>query len=161
MTRKFIITSAILIFIVSPAIAWGVVASQYRSDPTSDTPSTKVTPATKKELLDVVTKKHKESHIEDGSDIKILDVVSYENLHTWWYIVKVKYASYGKEYPVASPMLLVKYFDGPNTVHIITNPGESLPFYDISDSVGIPYDVIDKYNKVLETSQLNPEEEED
>ena len=50
-------------------------------------------------------------------------------------------------------MLLVKYHDGPNSIKIVTNPGETLPFYNISDSDGVPYSVIDTYNKAIDASQ--------
>lgn len=162
MTRKFIIISAILVFIVSPFIAWIVVSTQYHTDPQSKVPDIKVTPATKDELFKAVTTKKKEDHFhQDSNDVtRVVDVVSFENLDTWWYIVMVKYASYGKENPLASPMLVVKYYDGTDTIQVVTNPGEPLPFYNISDSSGIPYDVIDKYNEAISASQPVVKDEE-
>lgn len=163
MTRKFIVISVLLIFILSPLIAWIVVASNYNSSPDSKTPNLKVTPATKEELFKAVTTKQKESahlHQDSDNDVRVVDIVSYEKLDTWWYIVKVKYASFGKENPLVSPMLLVKYYDGPDTINIVTNPGEPLPLYNISDSSGVPYDVIDKYSKAISASQPDLGEED-
>lgn len=161
MTRKFIIISAILILVVSPIIALGGSYAQYERDAQVDMPDTKVQPASKEELLRVAATEGKHEHAnQDESDVRILEIVSYEHLHEWWYVVVVRYASYGIENPNPAPMLIAKYHNKNGGIQVVTNPGEPLPLYNISDSLGVPYDVIDKYNNALLNSAPDTERED-
>lgn len=160
MTKKFIIISSVLIVAVAPAIALGWSSFQYEKDFRASTPTTEATLATKEELLRIAASESKHTHIDQGSeDLRITEVSSFKHLHKWWYIVMVKYANYGKVSPNPAPMLIAKYYNGEGGSQVVTDPGEQLPLYNISDSQGIPYNVIDEYNNALLESE--PETEED
>lgn len=152
MTKRFILFSLLLVLVVAPATAWAVVYTQYKSDPAEKLPDEHVQVATKEELLKAITEHPKHEHGEDnnGNELRILSIDSYKNINTWWYIINVRYASYGKEARDTLPMIAVKYYNGQKSIQVVTNPGESLNYYNISDSAGIPYDVIDQYNTILD-----------
>lgn len=151
MTKKFIFISLLLTLVIAPATAWAIVYAQYKSDPAEKLPDEHVQVASKEELLKAITEHPKHEHGEDdsGDELRILSIDSYKNINMWWYIINVRYATYGKEGSGTRPMIVVKYHNGADSIKIVTNPGEPLDYHNISDSAGIPYEIIDQYNSTL------------
>lgn len=163
MTKRFILLSVILAFIVAPLSAWLIVSTNYSRDPVSKKPDQSVTPATKEELFEAITTttKHEHVHQFEEEDGEIYTIVSHEQINTWWYIINVTYEDPIENEKRTAPMLAVKYYNGTDSIRVVTHPNEPLPFYNISDSIGVPYEVIDKYSAAIAEAQPTIEEEED
>lgn len=136
-----------LVLVVAPGAGW-LLYNHNRIDISPSQPDIQVQPASKNELLKILTSQHKESHFFDTTDATatVTGISSYKLYDHWWYLVNVTTTDSASE---TFPVLLVKFYDGSNSIRIVTNPNEPLPHQNISDSLGIPYDVIDAYNKAL------------
>lgn len=148
MSKKFIVFAVILVVVVAPLSAWLAASQSNNTAIQKDMPDVHVQPATKKELLETLQTQRKESHFVNESNpiVKVKSVESYKRYELWWYVVNVTV----KDDPVNTyPVIMSKFHDGPNTMRIYTSPGEPLPNHDISDTLGIPYTVIDDYNAAL------------
>lgn len=148
MSKKFIIVAALFVVIVAPLCAWFAASTGNDKTARTEMPDIHVRAATKTELLHVLQTQHKESHFVNQSDpvIKVQSVESYKRYEHWWYIVNITVKG---ESATTYPVIMSKFYDGPNAIRIYTAPGEPLPNYDISDTLGIPYAVIDDYNAAL------------
>jgi hypothetical protein len=150
MSKKFIIFAVIIIVVISPGAGW-VLANATNPSSQVALPDENVHRATKEELLKAAQTEQKASHFRDSDAeaVKILSIQSYKVYDTWWYILNV---TTDGQTDGTQPMIVNKFYDGPNAIRIITNPGEDLPFRDI------PYDVIDNYNTALDEARAGVED---
>jgi hypothetical protein len=81
----------------------------------------------------------------------IKDIISFEQIHKWWYLAKVGVESIDSELDNTNEatMLFVKFKDNPGSTQVITGPDDKLYYNNISGQLGVPYDVIDKLNKAI------------
>ncbi len=141
--KRFVIVSCVLIFIVSPVAATALVTATRKKE----TPITTVQPATKEELFTAIKQDNNNPAASQKFE-DVTDITSVKQLNTWWYVATVKTTSDDGYDPGPQGMLFVKFTDQPNSVRVVTKPGESFNHYNISDSAGVPYDVIDELNEV-------------
>ena len=149
-SRRFIIVSCILVFVVSPLIAT-ILVNVTRIE---NVVSTDIQAATKKELLAAIKQTNSSSPSSQQFD-DVTDIVSVKRLDTWWYVATVKLATINEDSydPGPQGMLFAKFTNQPNSVYVVTKPGESFNHYNISGSAGVPYDVIDELNEVNNSNE--------
>ena len=136
--KRFLVISAILVFVVSPAIGWGlgwINTSRYRVDPTT-------APLTNKSILDIL---RDESRFSTDTDSTIVDIVSHKRFHTWWYVAALKVQDRAGTVST-EPILLADFRNDPETAKVMSDIG---PYPNVTPSgVGIPYEVIDEMRKI-------------
>lgn len=136
--RRFIIISAVLVFIVSPIAGWGLGwlnTSRYRVDPST-------TPLTKQAILDILRDKNR---FTTDTDLTIVDVASYKRFHTWWYVAALKVTDRSGA-TSTEPILLANFQNNAETTEVMTDIG---PYPNVTPSgVGIPYEAIDEMRKI-------------
>ncbi|CAN5427055.1 hypothetical protein BH09PAT4_BH09PAT4_03250 [soil metagenome] len=151
MNKRFVVMSAITIIVAAPLLAWFTAKLTPISSGQPTTPDTNVQAATKEELLSALQTEHKESHVSNPNitEAKVTSIQSFKVFDKWWYLVNVTVAGGTTD---TLPVVVAKFFDGPHAIRIITNPGEPFLLRNISGTLGVPYDVIDSYNKALTES---------
>lgn len=144
--KRIIIISVICIFILAPMSAWLVVTMK----PDYQIPNKEVTPATKAELSAAIDK-NSQALPESQRYYTVRDIVSFEQIEKWWYLLKVSVYNTGQEDGGTSEMfmLVVKFKNSPESIKVVVHPGDSLYYTNISGGLGVPYDVIDKLNKAI------------
>lgn len=143
-SKRFIIISCIFIFIVSP-VAAAILRGTTRKE---DVPSAVIQPATKEELFTAI-KQANDNPAASQQFEEVTDITSIKRLDIWWYVAIVKTVSSDDGYnPGPQAMLFAKFTNQPNSVYVVTKPGENFSYYNISGSAGVPYDVIDELNEV-------------
>lgn len=143
-SKRFIIISCVLIFLAAPVAALTVKnVTQKENIPTAE-----VTPATKKELIAAIKQLNNEG-IASQQFEEIEEIASIKQMNKWWYVTTVNVAPTAGGYnPGPQGMLFAKFTNKKDGLRIITNPGEALPFYNISGNTGVPYEVIDELNGI-------------
>lgn len=132
--RKIIIISVICVFLLAPVLA--KITSIYIQN--SSEPQTSSQLLTKDEATTAI--KNKNSSLPTSQKFSSnFSVVSIKRTTKWWYIVTIKLNN------INQPLLISKFND--NTVRVVTLPGESLPYYNMSGGLGVPYETIDELNK--------------
>lgn len=145
-SKRFIIISCVLLFIVSPAAA-AILVNVTHKDAVL---SSEVQPATKKELLSAI-KQANDNPAASQQFEEVTDIVSIKRMDTWWYVATVKLAGNSSDdnyNPGLQGMIFAKFTNQPNSIYVVTKPGEAFNHYNISGSAGVPYDVIDELNGV-------------
>ena len=131
--RKHVVISVLCIFILSPLIAW--VTSQTNPNnpnfPTQNLPNAS-NQQLAKSIADAIS--------PEDSSISV-DIVSSIRLDKWWYIVVFKNNN------TQQVTLISRYTQ--DSFKVVVSPNDGVSYGNISGGLGIPYDVIDKYNKVL------------
>jgi hypothetical protein len=127
-TKRFLITSIILLVLVVPVCAW-ISAATY----TNQKATVQTTPPEKDHLVSLI-RAYMEQRNESNTDS--VEYVSSERFNTNWYLVKI-HEQHDKSIVYN---VIVADFKEPQ---IVLGPGEVLSQLNIS-SIGIPYELIDK-----------------
>lgn len=142
--KRFIIVSCILVFALSPLAA--IVLSNATQQ--EEVLSTNIEPATKSDLLTAAKQANEDASASEKFD-DIAEITSVQRMENWWYVATVKIATTEDSYnPGPQGMLFAKFTNEPNSIYVVTKPGESFNHYNISGNSGVPYSVIDRLNEV-------------
>lgn len=128
LTKRFLITSVILVVLVVPACAW-ISASYYNNNKAIE----QRIPPNKDRLVSLIR-----AYTEQRSDstVENVEYISSEKYNNYWYLVKLQ----NKDDKSIIYYAIVADFKEPQ---VVLGPGEVLSQLNIS-SIGIPYEIIDK-----------------
>lgn len=65
-------------------------------------------------------------------------IKSIKKMHDWWYVATIKINGFDRQ------VILSNFTD--KKVEVVAGPNSGLPYYNISNGQGVPYDVIDEFN---------------
>ena len=144
MTRNKLILSFILVFIVSPVIAY--FAAYFKISQSGNTPTLTPPTRTQRDIEQAIRRDRLDLGKNSYPDIT---VSSFEHTHNNWYIVKGTI----KDTPKASPVLLVgDFYNSADKMVLVINPNQS--FYRLNTSHdGVPYEVIEKVRSLKSPSK--------
>lgn len=133
--KKIILLSFLCIFVTAPVLAKIVSMSMNSSIDSQE----EATPPSKEDIHAAILDKNQSLPKTDrfNSDFS---VASTKKIDGWWYIATITIDN------VQQSLLLAVHSNG--HIRVLTLPGETLPYYNISGSQGVPYDVIDELNKL-------------
>lgn len=124
LSRRFLITSGVLVLLVAPVLGW--TARKIQSPQASNVLS-------EQRIQEIV-------RASAGSDVTVR---SYKTSESWWYTAFVTNSKDEGDTDVA---VIANFDDGESKPHLVVKPGEKLVQKNIS-GYGLPYDVV---NDVLE-----------
>ncbi len=120
-SKRFVFTSIILVFVVSPFLAWSIRKAMYKPPKPLKVDSSYV--------QSVITKETGKKYV----------VTSVENIENWWYVVKLYEAGGPQQERVA---VLSNFNSKDPAFSISVKPGEKLVQKNIS-GFGLPYSVVE------------------
>lgn len=132
--RKAVIIAMVCIFLVAPALA--KLASSYLSQP-AQPQQQNLTPVTNEQVKEALIAKNR-SLPTDKKFNEDFTVESLKKMHEWWYIATIDINGFSR------PVMLSNFTD--KKVDVVAGPNSGLPYYNISNSQGVPYDVIEAFN---------------
>jgi hypothetical protein len=142
-----------MIFVAAPLAAVALASANQRNTVVANAPQKDATKASKEELLTAATS-YNDSLPDNQKYVgDIGSIVSYKVIDDWWYVavVRIPYEktnSSDKGY-VDTAMLFSKFTNRPDSINVVTKPGELFPYQNISGNRGVPYEVIEELNKAL------------
>ena len=137
-TRKITFYIA-MIFVVAPLLGW--IAGALLN-PVS-TPDPKLATPSNAEFLAAI---EQEREYSNDAFAEITEIISVKRYNDWWYIVQAKSASTPRD--VTVPLLLSK-FSTTEPIALAVHPGQTLPYRNMSSGRGVPYQVINEYDKAI------------
>ena len=140
-SRRFIAISIFLLVFVAPAGAYVLAStshSQSKDAATLNPPQR--TDAQLQAALDSYVNEQ-----QDATSIPKSTIVSSKRMEKSWYVVTVKQSDDDTDLKLKA--LIGDFYKGANRLQVIVAPNDSLQGSNISNSMGVPYDVIDElYN---------------
>lgn len=134
-----VILIILLVFVAAPLSA-KLVSTFVLNRPRSPQLSN-INTLTKQEAYNAITERNKSNPISNQYNPEFT-VEEIKKLSQWWYVAIIEMD--GQDQSV----LLSKFTN--DSVIAKTNPGVGLPYLNISDGAGVPYDAIDKLNETLD-----------
>jgi len=135
--KKLIFLWVLLVFVVAPFLAYIANTSNY--NPPSQGPQKDVQAATSSEFIAAI--KSSDEYLRSPDQYTALSVVDSKRVTTWWYVAKIKVNN------IYQSAIFSKFRSEKGSMKIVTKLGEGLSYGNISAGLGVPYSVIDEYNK--------------
>jgi hypothetical protein len=144
--RKNVVLWLLCIFIVAPAGAW---LTAYLQKP-DYTPIKTVSTVANNDILSAL-KQYDNLLVDSEKFTTPSSIQSVQKMDSWWYLVIVKLQGSSETGDYVMPAIVSKFADD-HAIRVVVAP-ESGPISNISNSRGVPYDVIDAFNRTLEDQQ--------
>jgi hypothetical protein len=144
LSRNFIIRSAILLFIVAPLLGF-VLATILTGQTAQDALHPEL--RSKEQLLAATKQGLKEFDTQATGTMTLVSSKRYNDI---WYLVMIKEKSEGSE--EISPAILGDFRNDSTKLSLVVPPGGYLQYPDMSESIGIPYELITEFNSLKEQS---------
>jgi len=148
-SKQFIIRSAIVILLISPIVGFLVASLTAK---TSETLTLHPVEREKSDLLKTIT--NHQNEFADTVELKAPSVASVKRYNDMWYLVSVKgqYESgdTGEVKSGTTYAVVGDFRNNKDKMTLVMPPGGSLPYKDISDSMGVPYELLSELNTTEE-----------
>mgnify|MGYP000919647589 CR=1 FL=1 len=145
-SRNFVVGSVFLLVIVAPVLGF-ILASVFTSQ--TEEATLHPEPRSNEQLLTGVEQGLKEFDMQSSGDMSL---VSSKRFNDLWYLVIIKQKDGGNSASneETSPAIVGDFRNNPDKLTLVVPPGGSLQYPDISESMGIPYELITRFNSVKE-----------
>ncbi len=150
MRKGILILVAVATFVVAPLCAY-LLTDTLRQSNTQNilNPQKRDNNAIKQAL-------EKENNTLDDQDkLQDISVTSVERLHDVWYIASVQYKTSSDTTPQSAIALVGDLNGDKDKLVVILKPDELFPQVNISNGIGVPYDVIDHINQYYDKEANN------